>query len=386
MFDECDKGTSIMKYFLLLFTVLFLCKATEAQELDAVLQKELSKLHKPTAVSQFDAAAHLSPLNQDTTNACWSFATLSFIESEMVRLGLEPVRLAMIYPVYCEFLEKARHFVETEGQSRFAGGDLFNGVMETIQNYGIIPLSAYKGNTRNCPTYNHDQLDNELDALMKNIKSIQLWDEQLVLASVQKILDKHLGAPPETFEYKGKSYTPKSFRDEVVRLPWDEYITVTSFMYAPFYQFTALDVPDNYANRINFFNVPLDLFYEALRDGLKNGYSAAFDADTDEPGRMGTEDVAFIPDFDIPSAFISQEAREFRVQNGSTTDVHLMHLTGYRQLENEDWFLVKDSWRSAWQGDSDGYYFFHGDYLKLKALAYLIHQDAVPEIAKHVTD
>ncbi|MEJ2053921.1 MAG: C1 family peptidase [Calditrichaceae bacterium] len=178
--------------------------------------------------------------------------------------------------------------------------------------------------------------------------------------------------------------TPQTFLKEIVRLPWNDYIMVTSFSYAPFYKFMELKVPDNWAHYDTYFNVPLDLFYKSLKEAVKNGYSVAFDSDTGEPGRIGREDVVFVPDFDIAGDDINQDAREFRFNNGSTTDDHLMHIVGYKRNHGNDWFLVKDSWRTAWDGQYSGYYFFHGDYLKLKVLAYLVHKDGVPGIVKKI--
>jgi bleomycin hydrolase len=57
-----------------------------------------------------------------------------------------------------------------------------------------------------------------------------------------------------------------------------------------------------------------------------------------------------------------------------------MHIVGFTENAGQDWFLVKDSWRTAWEGNEAGYYFFHGDYIKLKALAYMVHKEAVPAI------
>lgn len=373
-------------YFFLLTICLTSFSLSPAQSLKDTALDYLKQIHKPQSLEAFKPLPHLPPLNQDTTNACWSFATLSFVESEMLRLGKPSVKLAMMYPVYFAFVEKGRYFVQTKGHSHFAPGDLFPGVLETIKKYGIVPVKAYKGQTGSCKTFNHTALEKELNTLMRRVKALELWDEDLVTAKIRQILDKHLGVPPQAFEFNGKEYTPLSFRDEVVSLPWNDYLMVTSFMYAPFYEFSELKVPDNWAHNDRYFNVPLDVFYQSLKEAVQKGYSVAFDSDTGEPGRIGREDAVFVPPFDIPGRFINQQAREFRFNNKSTTDDHLMHIIGYKQIEGQDWFLVKDSWRSAWVGQYKGYYFFHADYIKLKALAYLVHRDAIPMIAEKIRD
>lgn len=368
---------------ILIICTLFL-NAAHAQHDIYDMEKYIDQIHKPNNPDEFKTVFHLPPVNQDTTNACWSFATTSFIESEMQRLGMKPVKLAEMYPFFHVYIEKAKEYVRTRGASRFSPGDLFTGVIEIIKTYGVVPESAYPGKMPDHTTHNHARMEEDLDKLMLNVKQMEIWDEDLVLQKVRKILYWYLGVPPQTFEYEGKTFTPRSFLNEVVRLPWDNYIMVTSFTYAPFYKYTELKVPDNWAHYETYFNVPLDLFYESIKDAVKNGYSIAFNSDTGEPGRIGREDIVFVPEFDISGDNIDQDAREFRFNNGSTTDDHLMHIVGYKRKRGNDWFLVKDSWRTAWDGEFAGYYFFHGDYLKLKALAYLVHKDGVPDIVERI--
>lgn len=371
---------SIFQSFILILLVNF----AAAQTLEESAKAYLTKLSKPHSIEHFCPVKHLPPLNQDTTSACWSFATCSFIESEMQRLGREPVRLAMMHPFFHVYVEKAREFIRTKGVSRFAAGDLFSGVIEMVKQYGIVPFEVYPGREPGQNVFDHNEMDAELEQLMSDVKALQLWDEELVLQKARQILYKHLGVPPQLFEYKGKIFTPQSFAKEVVDLKWDDYLLVTSFEYAPFYQFVELKVPDNWKHFNNYYNVPLDVFYKSLRQALKNGYSAVFDADNNEPGRLHSEDVCIVPPFDIAAKNIDQHARELRFNDGSTTDDHLLHFIGFREIKGQDWFLVKDSWRTAWIGQHKGYYFFHGDYVKLKVLAYLVHKDGVPEIARRI--
>ncbi|MCX6138851.1 MAG: hypothetical protein NTV54_15335 [Ignavibacteriales bacterium] len=374
-----------MKYrtfsFLLLIVVLPLFAA--AQPLTDALKLDLQKRSQPEHIRQYLMIRHLSPINQDSTSSCWSFASVSFIESEMLRLGLDSVRLAVMYPVYCIFLEKTKRFVATRGRSRFAPGDLFFGALETVSKYGLMPMSAYSGSTCGWDTRNHTKLYAELDTLMREIKAESLWNEQTALQRVRQILDKHLGAPPEEFVYRGKAYTPKSFAEQVVRIPWDKYVKVISFQYAPFYSYTKLNVPDNWMNDSTFYNVPLAVWYQSMKDALSSGYSFAFDADISEPGYRLASGAVIVPDYDIPVGDITQESREFRFSNGATEDDHLMHAVGWSRTNGNEWFLVKDSWRTAYQSNHPGYLFMDESYLKLKVLAYLVHRDAVPKLWNH---
>src|SRR5690349_8998475 len=100
------------KCMAMVLSVLVLFGAlASAQSIEQELQTFLAATPRPQRVEDFQAIPHLPPLNQGTTLFCWSFSTSGFIESEMQRLGLEPVRLSVFYPVSYLFMEKAKLYV-----------------------------------------------------------------------------------------------------------------------------------------------------------------------------------------------------------------------------------------------------------------------------------
>ncbi len=200
------------------------------------------------------------------------------------------------------------------------------------------------------------------------------------MSRVREILNRHLGEPPRTFSFNGQSYTPKSFLAEVVRLPWPDYVRVTSSESAPFNTFTALRVPDNWPHHTNFFNVPLPVFYDAFKTALRSGFTVAVEMDNSEPSYETTGRYCFIPNFDLPPRDITQAARELRLLDGATSDDHAIHITGFASVGGEDWFLAKDSWKAAWRDGNQGDLFLQGAYVKLKVLAFIVHRDGVPQV------
>ena len=63
----------------------------------------------------------------------------------------------------------------------------------------MVPFDVYKGETRDCNTFNHDILYEELNQYIKGVKQNNLWDEKQVISGLKILLDKHLGAPPLKF-------------------------------------------------------------------------------------------------------------------------------------------------------------------------------------------
>jgi len=367
-----------MKKSFILF--LLICFCLYGQENTKKNEEKSFDSSKPESIVSFNPVFHFPPINQDTTSICWSFSTLSFIESEMKRLGKEEVRLSVVHPVYYGFIEKAKYFIKTKGNSRFYAGDLFGTVINVIKKYGIVPEKDYTGKITKKKTHNQKKLYSELYAYMNTVKRDLLWNEELVISKIKEILKKHIGNPPQEIIFKNKKYTPLEFANEIVDLKWEDYIKVTSFKDVKFFKQTALNVPDNWLPDSSYMNVPLNLFYSSIKNAIKNNYSMAIDGDLSEPGRIGENDVCIIPDYDIPSNAITQDAREYRFEKELTTDDHLMHIVGFQNIDDKDWYLVKDSWRDAFAGNHKGYFFMNEDYAKLKILAYFIHEDAIPEI------
>jgi bleomycin hydrolase len=214
------------KYFIFIFLFYFCLYGQDATNKSNIIKKEMQQ---PNSVEGFNAVFHFPPVNQDTTYVCWSFSTLSFIESEMKKLGRQTVKLSVIYPVYFGFIEKAKYYIQTKGKSRFYAGDLFGTVINVIKKYGIVPEKNYTGKLTKKKTYNHNMLYNELYAYMDNVKKDSLWNEKIVIPKLIEILDKHIGSPPKEFVFNNKNYTPVEFANEVVNLQWNDYIKITSF-------------------------------------------------------------------------------------------------------------------------------------------------------------
>jgi len=53
------------------------------------------------------------------------------------------------------------------------------------------------------------------------------------------------------------------------------------------------------------------------------------------PDSTGRHNVQLSLIFDIPSAYINDDARQFRYSNETTTDDHGLHLVGYLEKDGE---------------------------------------------------
>jgi bleomycin hydrolase len=341
----------------------------------------------PTSISDFKSAFHFPPTHQDYTGNCWCFSTISFFESEVYRSTKQKIKLSELYIVYWEFVEKAIGYVEKRGNQVFGEGSESDAVVKIMKKYGIVPKLVWDGHRpdnfvyRKEPRYDQRQMFKEMKTYLETVKSNNMWYKDLIIDHIKVILNSHLGGhPPTNFKYNGTSYTPITFLNKVLKLNMNDYYALTSTMKQPFWKQVKFDVPDNWRPTKHYINVPLNVFYNAIKACTKKGYSLCIGGDVSEPGYNGKYDIATVPTYDIPQGYIDQHSRELRIENKTTQDDHGIHIVGYMKIDGRDWYLIKDSARSSRKGKFRGYYFYRDDYVKLKMLSIMLHKDTIKNI------
>jgi len=347
-----------------------------------VLRFDFVGVEKPASPQVFKSAFHFPPVPQYRTGTCWSFSTTSFLESEVARLTGQKIKLSEMHTVYYEYLEKVRRYVRERGNSLVGQGSEPNAVTRIWKKYGVVPREVYPGVVGEDRRYDHARMFEEIKNYLNYVKAHNYWDEEEVIATVKIILNKYMGAPPTSFQYKGKRMTPLEFLHDVLKLNPDDYLVAMSTLSIPFYTKGEFKVPDNWWHSADYYNLPLEEWYDVIKKAVINGYTVVLGGDVSEPGYNGFEDAAIVPDFDIPQEYINQDSREFRFYNKTTTDDHGVHVVGYTRIGDHDWFLIKDSARSSRHGKFKGYLFYRDDYIKLKMLTFMVHKDAMKEVLK----
>jgi len=327
---------------------------------------------------------HNPPISQGNTGTCWCFSTTSMLESEAYRINKIQVKLSEIYTVYWEYVEKARRYVRERGNSVFDEGSEANATTRIWKKYGVVPADAYTGLLNGRKYHNHEVMVNEMKTYLGSLKTSAFWDEEAAVATIKSIMNHYIGEPPTEVTVNGNKMTPLQYLRDVVKINPDDYVDILSYTQEPFYKKVEYKVPDNWWHSEEYNNVPLDVFMRALKNAVRSGYTVSIGGDVSEPGFDRVTQCAVVPDFDIPSAFINDDAREFRFSNKTTTDDHGLHLVGYLEQDGKDWYLIKDSGAGSRNNDPNakefGYYFFSEDYVKLKMMDFMVHKDAVKEI------
>lgn len=389
----------------ILFSALLLCGLT------AFGQEELEKKVGSNAVDAnqeyaFKTVVDLeatSVKDQSRTGTCWSFAGVSFVESEIIRNGGERIDLSEMYVVRMTYIEKAKKYVRMHGKINFAQGGEAPDIFYIMQKYGAVPDEVYTGLVNGAKKHNHNDLESALkayvDAIIAN-KSGRLnpnW-----MTGFTAILDAYLGEVPESFDYNGKTYNARSFADDVVQLNPADYVTLTSFTHHPYYAPFILQIPDNWIWS-EAYNLPLDDMIEVLNHALENGYSVAWAADVSEKGFSYKNGLAIVPakewsDMDkseIRQVFagpheemtITPEIRQAGYDNYTTQDDHGMHFTGMVMDQTGGrFYIVKNSWGEKTNPYRNGYVYASEAYVRYKTISLLVHKDALQKDIKKKLD
>ena len=320
-----------------------------------------------------------SPIkDQQATGLCWSFATTSFIETEAIRLGKNPVVLSPMFFVIPTVIDKAEKYIRMNGKSYFGAGDLTFSLLSAYKSYGAIPQIVYSGKKDSTSRYNHGEMDNTLLEKVKyyvNSGRGNMTTEGY-RKDIGEILSRTMGKSPDTFMYRQKQYTPKSFAKEMVGINPDDYVEITSFSHHPFYSKFILEIESNWNNNY-YLNLPINDFSNVVDYALLHNFSVCWDGDAYR--HEGFND-GFAVLNDTISA-ITQQMRQIAFDNHTTEDVHNMHIIGIAENnKGKRFYIVKNS---SDQSNCGGYLYMSKEYLLLKTISVMVNKDAIPKEIKN---
>ena len=333
--------------------------------------------------------------NQNQTSTCWSFSSLSFFESEIMRLGKgKEFNLSEMFVVNKVYSLKADNFIRMHGKTNFGEGGGFPDAIHVLKHYGMVPEEIYSGKKDANSPHNHKLLETTLSNILRPaaLDETQKIDFGFMHNTVSAVCDEFLGKVPERFDYKGKSYTAKSYA-EATGLNPDDYIFLTSFTHHPFYKPFVLEIPDNW-NWQTTYNLPLNEFSEVMKGAIDKGFSFAWGADVSEKGFMRADGLAIIPEKPITQMndeekkslaikpvkqlAITPEIRQKAFDNYETQDDHGMHVIGLvKDQDNTTYYLVKNSWGKE-SNQCDGYFYASESYVLYKTTSIMLHKKALP--------
>lgn len=350
--------------------------------------------------------------DQNKSGTCWCFASTSFFENEIRKAKGDSLDLSEMFTVRHCYADKADRYVRTYGKINFAAGGSALDVPYVWKKYGVVPEEVYNGLNYGEDKHVHGELDAVLSAYVQaivrnpNRRISTAWRQGL-----EGVLDAYLGVLPETFTYKGKTYTPKSFAQSLGISP-DDYIGLTSFTHHPFYEPFILEVSDNWLWG-EYQNLPLNELRAVVDNALANGHTVVWAADVSEDGFKWKDGVALMPkgkdegdmtdtelsrwvklsdkerasdkyNFNGPveEITVTQEMRQEMFDRQETTDDHGMEIVGIaKDREGNLYYKVKNSWDT--NQIYDGFLYVSMPYFDAKTLNIYVNKKVIPaDIAK----
>ena len=395
-----------MKYLLSCALALSVCVTALADDKKADLDSAGFKFTDVKIVKT------TSVKDQNKSGTCWCFAGTSHFEDEIIKASGDSLDLSEMFTVrYC-YLEKAIRYVRMYGSTAFSPGGSILDVPYVWEKYGAIPEEVYNGLGYGEEKHNHGELHAVLSAYMRSVEANP--NKKLTTAwkkGLEGILDAYFGEIPETFTYKGKTYTPKSYAKSL-GLVADNYIAVSSFTHHPYYKPFVLEVADNWLWG-QYQNVPMEELKAIVDNAIENGYSVVWAADVSEGGFKWKNGLAVLPkgkdqgdmnatelarwvklsdkerqdakykiDGPVEEVEVTQELRQEMFDRLETTDDHGMVIVGTAvDQEGNKYYKVKNSWDS--NQIYDGYFYVSEPYFLAKTLSVLVNKNAIPaSIAK----
>lgn len=335
--------------------------------------------------------------NQGSSGTCWSYSGNSFLESEMIRNGREPVEISQLFTARNVYVEKGKNYVRLHGGLSLGEGGQLHDVINMYQKYGAVPREAYTGLNYGTEGNKLAEMSAITDAILAavvknpNGKLTPNW-----LNAYTGAIDTYLGKVPETFSYKGKSYTPQSFAKEVVGLNANDYVEISSFKDHPYYSKFTLLIPDNWSFD-QVYNVAMTDITDIIDHALKNGYTVGWATDVSEKGFSWKNGVAYVPEkpfermsevekgnmFNGPKQemTITEDLRQQAFDDYGTTDDHGMHIVGLAKDQNDkEYYIVKNSWGTS--NDYEGYLYVTKAFVQFKTTAFMLHKGGIPKEIK----
>ncbi|MHB8579638.1 MAG: C1 family peptidase [Ignavibacteriaceae bacterium] len=360
--------------------ILFALFISSIHPQDEAKKEEKKDRHIFTMIHEIGTT---SVKNQAKTGTCWDFATQSFLESELMRMGKGKYNLSEMFNVRYTYPLKAERYVRYHGKYQFGEGGQAHDVLKIFDTYGAVPNSVYSGLEPGDSLYDNTEMDDVLKAVLETIvKRNRISDHYEDL--VNAICDVYLGKVPQEFEYNGKKYTPKSFA-ESLGINTKDYVEITSFTHHPFYSKFVLEVPDNWEEG-EYYNVPLDDLIQIMNNAIANDYSVAWDGAVGKNNFYRKEGYAVVPiDGDTATTGaekeldVTQQMRQKAFDDYATTDDHLMQITGVaKDQAGTTFYYTKNSWGTK-DKKYDGYWYMSEPFVKLRTIAIMVNKNAIPK-------
>ncbi len=362
----------------LLSLIALLCATMVHAEADSI------EAQTDTLIFTTVKACPVTPVkNQNQSGTCWSYSSLSWLESEVMRThpDISSLDLCESFVVSHTYVDRAERNIRTHGDASFSQGGSFYDVVYCMKHYGLIPegIMPYPVMPDGDSLFNFSTFFAPMEAYVRAISESEAkkisphWR-----SNVQQMVDTYFGPCPTTFTYEGRTYTPQTFVSDYLGLSPNDYVSLTSYSHQPFYEPFILEIQDNWRWEASY-NLPLDEFMEVMDYCLQEGYTFAWGADVSEKG-FERRDGKHRHVATVEEDTITQDMRQAAYDNWETTDDHGMHIYGIATDQHgQEYYMMKNSWGT--DGPYNGHWYVSKPYAAYKTMNIMLNKRGIP---KHI--
>ncbi len=319
--------------------------------------------------------------DQQSSGRCWLFTGLNVLRAAAIeKYDLGNFQFSQNYPFFFDQLEKANLFLQAVIDTRdrayddrtvdwlfknpLSDGGTFTGVADLVMKYGLVPANVMPESlSANNTSAMNTQLKTllrrqglELRALPENTKAKDIEAKKIeMLQDVYHVLALCLGVPPAEFEWKGKTYTPVQFYNELLGYDLqNNYVMLMNDPCREYGKVYEIEYDRHVYDGHNwlYINLPIEDIKEMAIASIQANKAMYFSCDVAKYLNRSTG-VADLKNFDYESLLgvdLSMDKKE-RVMTYSSGSSHAMTLIAV-DIEDgkaQKW-MVENSW-----GASSGY-------------------------------
>ena len=323
--------------------------------------------------------------DQQSSGRCWLFTGLNVLRAAAAdKHDLGDFRFSQNYNFFYDQLEKANLFLQAVIDTRdksfddrevdwlfsnpISDGGTFTGVANLVMKYGAVPANVMP---ESLSANNTSAMATQLKTLLRRdglklretpagvkAKDLPAYLEQqktAMLKDVYHVLALCLGVPPTSFEWKGKTYTPQSFYQELLGYDLENnYVMLMNDPCREYGKVYEIQYDRHLYDGQNwlYVNLPIERIKEMAIASIKANKAMYFSCDVAK-FLDRSKGVADLRNFDYESLLgvdLSMDKRE-RVMTHASGSSHAMTLIAVdlKDGKPQKW-MVENSW-----GASSGY-------------------------------
>jgi bleomycin hydrolase len=353
--------------------------------------------------------------NQKQSGRCWMFAGLNILREIIAKkYNLENFEISQNYLMFWDKLEKANFFLEStletldeETDSRLVSwllgspvndGGQWDMYVSLIDKYGIVPKETMPETFHSSQSGVMNSLltsklrENAADLRKRRREGVALssliFDKQMMLNEIYRMLCLFLGEPPERFDFeyrnKDKTFfrnadlTPHQFYQEYVGVDLGEYISVihAPTKDKPFGKSYTVQYLGNVhgGRQVKYLNVDIDLLKQLAVTQLQDGELIWFGCDV---GQMSDRESgvmdATLYQYDAALNTKLHMTKEDRLDYRESVLTHAMVFTGVNIVDGKpNRWKVENSW--GCEPGKDGYFVMSDSWFEQFLYQVVVHK------------